>query len=84
MADKKPHWTQTERGKEILAARKGKGKRKHAIVEGSSLERIPDGKFAYAHGYVDAFIDFYAKGQGLSARSLAGELGAVLHRAARR
>jgi hypothetical protein len=83
---KRVHWTQTEKGKAILAARSAartttlKETTAHASL---APTRTPEGPFNYAAGYIDCFISLFAQTTNLSPTTLAGELGAVLSRKAR-
>ncbi len=95
---KKLHWTQTPEGRARIAAvarkghrtRKAKAKAKQTKPRGAvphatkAPERIDDGTFAYAHGYLTCWIDQYAARKGVPAGSLTAELGAVFQRQARR
>lgn len=83
MKEKRIHWTQTPKGKAILAAKKATqtGKKN---VKTKEEDRVPEGIFAYALGHIEGWIEFYAKSASVSPSALAAELGAVLHRKTRR
>lgn len=77
------HWTQTAKGKRILAARKrareaGNGKEE----EGSSP--IQDNHLGYAVGFIDGWLTQYADRIGVPARPFAERVGRILHTKARR
>lgn len=78
------HWTQTPKGKALLAKRRAAKRQTVYASEkpDTSLRQSPD--FAYALGFIECWIQTYAASSGLSGEALTAELGAVLSRKARR
>jgi hypothetical protein len=84
---RRKHWTQTKAGKAKLAQslKKSWAARKstpNTVTRNSDAsirqEEIPTDVFAYALGFVECWIDTFAKGAHLPPELLARQLGAIL------
>lgn len=70
------HWTQTPEGKAKLAQRKA--------ARVSSKAQVAPEHVAYCFGHVEAFIQYYAEGAGISRPALASGVAELLRRKAGR
>lgn len=73
---KHTHWTQTPKGKRLLAERAAKKE----IHNGKDF----DSHIAYCFGRTEAFIEYYADGAGVPREALAIGVASLLRRKAMR
>lgn len=88
--EKKPHWTQTPKGKKKMAAMRRSGAYRAAAKRAAQQRRNggsseqEENFVAYAFGRCQGFLAAYAESVGLSTTTLAYRVGELLYRTSRR
>lgn len=96
-AKPKTHWTQKPENKAKLAAmvkrsvkakktnrKNGAHKQPKPKPQPKPHENIPEEVFAYSLGYIECWLETFAKSAGVPSETLAARLGQVLHSKSRR